>query len=90
MAFFSKCALCDFSSLICLSVCVLQVQNYSCEFKELQIWGCIQKFPEWVDNELNNNNNNNKHSLRSNTKAYGGNTHWTDSQNGDINAPSGR
>jgi hypothetical protein len=33
------------------------------------IRGCIQKFPDWVDNEINNNdNNNNKHSLRSNTK----------------------
>jgi hypothetical protein len=40
----------------------------------------IQKFPDWVDNEINNNNNNNnKHSLRSNTKGYGGKTHWTDS-----------
>jgi hypothetical protein len=28
---------------------------------------CIQKFPDWVDNEINNN----KHSLRSNTKGYG-------------------
>jgi hypothetical protein len=26
-------------------------------------------------NEINNNNNNNKHSLRSNTKGYGGKTH---------------
>jgi hypothetical protein len=34
------------------------------------IRGCIQKFPDWVDNEINNNNN--KHSLRSNTKGYGG------------------
>jgi hypothetical protein len=35
--------------------------------------GCIQKFPNWVDNETNTNNN--KHSLRSNTKDYGGKTH---------------
>jgi hypothetical protein len=35
--------------------------------------GCIQKFVDWVDNEINNNNN--KHSLRSNTKGYGGKTH---------------
>jgi hypothetical protein len=34
-----------------------------------------------VDNEINNNN---RHSLRSNTKGYGGKTHWTDT------APSGR
>jgi hypothetical protein len=30
----------------------------------------IQKFPDWVDKEINNNNNN-KHPLRSNTKGYG-------------------
>jgi hypothetical protein len=34
--------------------------------------GSIEKFPDWVDNEINNNN---KHSLRSNTKGYGGKTH---------------
>jgi hypothetical protein len=32
---------------------------------------CIQKFPDWVDNEINNN----KHLLRSNTKGYGGKNH---------------
>jgi hypothetical protein len=31
----------------------------------------IQKFPDWVDNEINNN----KHLLRSNTKGYGSKTH---------------
>jgi hypothetical protein len=36
---------------------------------------CIQKFPDSLDNEINNN----KHSLRSNTKDYGGKTHYTDS-----------
>jgi hypothetical protein len=36
------------------------------------------------------NNDNNKHSLRSNTKGYGGKTHQTDSQNSDTTAPSGR
>jgi len=30
----------------------------------------IQKFPNWVDNERSNNDN--KHSLRNNTKFYGG------------------
>jgi hypothetical protein len=35
--------------------------------------GCIQKFPDWIDNEINNNNN--KPSLRSNIKGYGGKTH---------------
>jgi len=47
--------------------------------KKNYVEGCIQKFPDWVDNEINNNNNNNnnnnKHSLRSNTKGYGGKTH---------------
>jgi hypothetical protein len=33
---------------------------------------------------------NNKHSLRTNTKAYGGKTHYTASQNSDTTAPSGR
>jgi hypothetical protein len=33
---------------------------------------------------------NTKHSLRSNTKSYGGKTHETDSQNSDTTAPSGR
>jgi hypothetical protein len=32
----------------------------------------IQKFPDWVDNEINNSN---KHSLKRNTKGYGGKTH---------------
>jgi hypothetical protein len=49
--------------------------------------GCTQKFPDWVDNEMNNNN---KHSLRSNTKGYGCKTHQTDSQNSDTAARSGR
>jgi hypothetical protein len=42
-----------------------------------QIRGYTQKFPNWVNNEINNNNNNNnnKHSLRSNTRGYGGKTH---------------
>jgi hypothetical protein len=38
------------------------------------VQGCIQTFPNWVDYEINNNNKN-KHSLRSNTKGYGGKTH---------------
>jgi hypothetical protein len=49
------------------------------------IW-CIQKFPDWVNNETNNN----KHSFRSNTKTYDGKTHYADSQNNDTTAPSGR
>jgi hypothetical protein len=53
------------------------------------IRGCIQKFPNWVDNEINLNNNN-KNSLKSNTKGYSGKTHYTDSQNSDTTASSGR
>jgi hypothetical protein len=49
---------------------------------------CIQKYPDWVDSEINNNNN--KQSLRSKTKGYGGKTHYTDSQNSDTTTPSGR
>jgi hypothetical protein len=49
------------------------------------IQGCIQIFPE-VDNEINKN----KHSLRSNTKGYGGKTYKTDSQNSDTTALSDR
>jgi hypothetical protein len=33
---------------------------------------------------------NNKHLFRSNTKGYGGKTHYTDSQNSDTTAPSSR
>jgi hypothetical protein len=52
-----------------------------------RIWGCIQKFRDWVDNEINNSN---KHMLRSKTKGYGGKTLSTDSQNSDTTEPSGR
>jgi hypothetical protein len=51
------------------------------------IQGYIQKFPDWVDNEINNNN---KHSLRSNAKGYRGKIQQSDSQNSDTTAPSGR
>jgi len=37
------------------------------------IRGCIQKFPDWVDNEIHAYKNN--HSLRINTKGYDGKTH---------------
>jgi len=43
--------------------------NVKCYF--LKVREYIQKFPDWVDNEINNN----KHSLRNNTKGYGGKTH---------------
>jgi hypothetical protein len=51
--------------------------------------GCIEKSPDWVENEIIHAYNN-KHSLRSNAKGYGGKTHYTDSQNSDTTAPSGR
>jgi hypothetical protein len=35
--------------------------------------GCIQTFPDWVDNEMYTYNN--KYSLKNNTKGYGGKTH---------------
>jgi hypothetical protein len=60
--------------------------TFVCVAEWLIIRRYIQKFPDWVDNLINNNN---KHSLRNNTKGYGGKTHYTDSQNGDITAPSG-
>jgi hypothetical protein len=41
--------------------------------EQLGIRGCIQKFPDWVDNEIYAYNN--KASLRNNTKGYGGKTH---------------
>jgi len=52
----------------------------------------------WVNNGINNNSNNNnnnnnnnkKHSLRGNKRGYGGKTYYTDSQNSNTTAPSGR
>jgi hypothetical protein len=52
------------------------------------IRGRIQKFPDWVDNEIYAYLW--YYSLRSNTNVYGGKTHWTDSQNRDKTAPSDR
>jgi hypothetical protein len=40
---------------------------------QFSVRGCIQKFPDWIDNEIYAYNN--KQSLRSNTKGYGGKTH---------------
>jgi hypothetical protein len=47
----------------------------------------IQKFPDWVDNEIHAYNN--KHSLRNNIKGYGDKTHYIDTHNTDATAPSG-
>jgi hypothetical protein len=65
--------------------CILATEVW---FSGYILRGCIQKFPDWVDNEIYAYNN--KHSLRNNTKGYGGKTHKIDSQNSDITAPSGR
>jgi hypothetical protein len=42
--------------------------------KVTRIQGYIQKFPDWVDNEIYATTKK-KHSLRSNTKGYGSKTH---------------
>jgi hypothetical protein len=57
-------------------------------FSRMTLRGCIQKFPDWVDNEIYSYLW--YYSLRSNTKGYGGETHYTDSQNSDTTTPSGR
>jgi len=46
----------------------LNFLHVRCVFFERAVRGCIQKFPDGVDNDIINNN---KHSLRSNTKGYG-------------------
>jgi hypothetical protein len=48
---------------------LFQMANYS--FYVDTHTECIQKFPDWLDNEINNH----KHSLRCNTKSYGSKTH---------------
>jgi hypothetical protein len=47
----------------------LKIQVMLSDYK---VRGCVQKFPDSVDNEIHNNN---KHSFRSNTKDYGNKTH---------------
>jgi hypothetical protein len=73
--------------------CQMRWEHESCLSKDSdgglqELRGCIQKFPDWVDNEIYAYNN--KHSLRSNAKGYGGKTHETDSQNSDTTTHSGR
>jgi hypothetical protein len=48
--------------------------DHTHRLQKKKVWGCIEKFPDCVDNEINKHNNN-KHTLRSNTKGYGGKTH---------------
>jgi hypothetical protein len=47
-------------------------------------------YPKVSGLSRNETNNNNRHSFRSNIKDYGGKTRYTDSQNSDTNALSGR
>jgi hypothetical protein len=56
-----------------------------CARAPVHIRGCIQKFPDWVDNAYNNT-----HSFRSDAKGHGDKTHYTDSQNSDTTASIGR
>jgi hypothetical protein len=54
---------------ICLSFGNMKIAMHDFE---LQIRRCIQKFPDWFDNEIYVYNN--KHSIRSNIKGYIGKT----------------
>jgi len=41
-------------------------------YLKMGVWGCIRKFLDWVDNEINNSSSSsNKHTFRSNIKGYG-------------------
>jgi hypothetical protein len=59
------------------AIILIQLRRISISILLRYLRGCIQKFPDWVDNEIYAYNN--KHSLRSNTKGYGVKTHYTDS-----------
>jgi len=50
--------------------------------------GCIQKFPDRIDNETQAYLW--YYSSRSNTKGHSGKGHWTDSQSSDTTAPGSR
>jgi hypothetical protein len=62
--------------------------TYSFCLRHSAIWGCIQKFPDWVYNEIYAYLW--YYSLRSNTKGYGDKTRQTDSQHSDTTEPNGR
>jgi hypothetical protein len=66
----------------CLEI-TLPTDSPGCDIR-----GCIQNYPDRVDNEIYAYNN--KYALRNNTKGYGGKTHQADSQNSDTTACSGR
>jgi hypothetical protein len=67
---------------------LLSVTNDEWRYAGILLRRCIQNFLDWVDNEIYAYNN--KHSLRNNTKGYGGKTNQIDSKNSDTAAPSGR
>jgi hypothetical protein len=69
---------------------LLSFRVYSSDFRNLleTYTKCIQNFPDWVNYEIYAYNN--KRSLKSNTKGYGGQTRYNDSQSSDTVAPSGR
>jgi hypothetical protein len=76
---YSLCVLYCVTRWSFIPMCVMfSVKSGLRRFITGRIWDCIQTFPDWVGNEINNNN---KNLLRSNTKGYGDKTHWTDSQN---------
>jgi len=57
---------------LCIIIVLDSLPYFVREDKLIHITGCIQKFLDWVNNEINNDN---KYSLRSNTKDYGDKTH---------------
>jgi hypothetical protein len=71
------------SFIICTLWCGWEGRHVSCSVR-----GCIQKFPDWVANEIRAYIC--YYSLRSNTNGYGNKIHYTDSHNSDKTAASGR
>jgi hypothetical protein len=59
----------------CISndICILINPHIYVSSQEMFHYPCIRKIWDWVDNEKHAYKN--KHSLRSNTKSYGGKTH---------------
>jgi hypothetical protein len=58
-------------SLVAMSV--ISIRHTELFMYPRVVRGCIQKFPDWVDNEIYACNN--KLALRINTKGYGDKTH---------------
>jgi hypothetical protein len=64
------------------------MENITIYLAGYDLQGCIQKFLDWVHNEIYTHLW--YYWLKSNTKGYGSKTHKADSQNSDTTAPSGR